>query len=199
MSTTIRDMAEDTKYGRMAPSMKVTGGLIRQTEGADSSMRTETSMMDSGETTKLTDSVSTLTQMAQSTRDTGWTTSSTDRAKKSGQMARSTKEITSLVRKMDLESSCGPTGLCTKVSLWTTTFMAMASTNGLTVENSPATGCAIKCKVEVYSRGTMEGVTRVTTTTTRSMATECSPGLMVGSMTARGRMANKMALVYTTT
>ena len=76
--------------------------------------------------------------------------------------------------------------------------METASTSGPTGENSPATGSATKCRAKVFSRGMMEDGIKVSTTTTKSMVMESSPGLMAASMTAPGKTGSRTDWASTT-
>ena len=58
-------------------------------------------------------------------------------------------------------------------------------------------GRIITWKASVYTYGTMEGSTKASTRTTKSMDLESILGLMEGAMKDTGTKENNMALVHT--
>lgn len=89
-----REMDAAIKFGLTAPSMKVTGAMIRPTARADSFMLMETCMKASGRTIRLMATADICTQMVLNMKGSGKKTSSTERVRKLGQTVLATKEIT---------------------------------------------------------------------------------------------------------
>ena len=105
----INDTAEAIKFGPMEVFTTATGSLTRPMEEEDSSMQMETFTMGTGKMTKPTVLDSILIQMVPSMKVIGWTISNMEKEKRSGLMVQSTKVNTNSERKMDLETSVGPT------------------------------------------------------------------------------------------
>ena len=94
------DMARVYRYGKMEPSMKVIGALIRRMVMVLFGMYTVTNTQANGSMTKHTDLELISMQMVPSIRGIGKTIYSTVSARKSGQTAPSTRESMSRARSM---------------------------------------------------------------------------------------------------
>jgi hypothetical protein len=75
-------------------------------------------------------------------------------------------------------------------------FMAMASTNGLTVEHLKVTGNTTKCMEKDFSLGTTAEDMKENISMIRSTVKAYSFGLMVVSMMVAGPMENKKVLEH---
>ena len=89
-------------------------------------------------------------------------------------------------RRRVTENLDGPTDLHIKATLLTIIFKGKASTNGLTRENSTATGSTIKCTGMECSLGLTAASTKANILMTKKKAEEFSPGQTIGSMMACG-------------
>ena len=142
--------------------------------------------MATGRTTELTDTGNTLTLTELSTKDTGLTTSNTVKARSTGLMVPNTRATTNLVRKTDMDSSCGQTNHPTPAISSTIISMATESIDGLMDVNTPATGCVTRCMAAASLLGPMAESMRVSTLTIRSKDMVFSRGQMEDNTTATG-------------
>ena len=138
-------------------------------------------MMATGRTIELMDTANTLTPMVLNTRDTGSMTSNMVKVKSTGQMVLNTKETTNLVKKTGMDNSFGLINHPMQVILSTIIFTGMESIDGLTVVNILAIGSAIRCMVQVFSRGRTEENMKVNILMTRNRDMVSSPGQTEGN------------------
>ena len=127
-----------------------------------------------------------------STLGLGLMTTKMETERKCGQMAASTKVFISLERSMVRGVSSGPTALFIMASFLKTTCTTLGAMSGLMGGSTPDNGTKIRWKGKGCSLGWTAGHTKENTSTTRSKASESSPGLMARSTKDSGIMGNKM-------
>ena len=91
-------MEEESKFGKITPSMRATGSTIEQMEGEDLSTLMETSTKASGRMIKLMVREFIQKMMAQVTQENGLKIYSMDLASKDGLMVHPTRGTSSFIQ-----------------------------------------------------------------------------------------------------
>jgi hypothetical protein len=186
------------RFGLMEVFMKVTGKMIKLTEGDALFTRMGMFITVSGRTTRLMVTVATITLMEQSTRANGLKTSNMVMARRSGQTMPAMKVNTKTAKSTAKDSFCGLMDRPIQVTFSRITSTAKECTRGRTVVGTADNGATIRCMGSGSSLGRMAANTKACTTKTKKKVVACSLGRTTASMTDSGSTANSTDWASTT-
>ena len=186
---------EDTKFGAMEVSMKVTGRVTKQMAEEDLFMLMVTYMTVTGKMIRHMVSGNIPTLMERNMKVIGLMINNTGKEKNTGLMEPNMKVNTSSERKMVTDNFYGQIAQATVVSSLITTSMEKVLTLGPMVEFTTEIGSKTKCMVEEYLLGRMDASTRENTLMIRNRDMESFIGQMEDSMMDTGCQASKKVLV----
>ena len=193
----VRKRAGACRCGPTVASTRESGTKTRLTARVSFGMPMEMSMKVTGRMIRLTVTDFINTRTVPVTWVSGATTNRMATDLKLGQTEVSIKESIWMERSTDRASTSGLMVRSTRASGRITKSVALVRTDGLMAASTKATGLTITCMGRGSTRGAMDASTRVTTSTTKSMVREPMSGRMVDRTPVDGRMASRTGTDHT--
>lgn len=183
-------MATANKYGKMARSMKATGGLTRPVGKESFGTLMAIFSRGNGLMTKLMVTVSMSIRMVPAMKENGKMISNMDSEKKFGQITVNMRATTPKEKNTAKASTFGKMAPCTMETGVKIGSKDTENINGKTVVSISENGKIITCMERAFILGQTEDVMRVNTRWTRSTALACTSGPMAECTKATGSTEN---------